>query len=160
MASLHSNKKQTNKWFSSDSQITSYLNLSRFNLKTERVAKKKQKKNNDFFSLSIMIAAQNSQEQRSQKLVPSSELLASPVVVVTAKKNLFEAGEAGIQSPSRAPGCKARRTFLIPAALWLCVTLVQCFFDLILSHQMHTFSKSGAIMKDMRGGCGRRWVVF
>lgn len=51
-------------------------------------------------------AVENAQEQRSQKVAPPSELLASPEVIVAAKKNLFEAGEAGIQSPSRPPGCK------------------------------------------------------
>lgn len=64
-----------------------------------------------------MFAVQNSQEQRSQKVAPPSELLASPEVIVTAKKNLFESGEARIQSPSRPPSCKARRTFLFPVAL-------------------------------------------
>lgn len=68
-------------------------------------------------SSSSVFATQNAQEQRSQKVAPPSELLASPEVIVTAKKNLFEAGEAGIQSPSRPPGCKARRTFLLPVAL-------------------------------------------
>lgn len=49
-------------------------------------------------------AVETSQEQRSQKAVPPSDLAASPEV--TAKKNRFEAGEGGIQGPSRPPGCK------------------------------------------------------
>lgn len=61
--------------------------------------------------------------------MPPSELLASPEVMVTAKKSLFEAGEAAIQSPSRPSGCKARRTFLLPVAVWHQVTFVLCSID-------------------------------
>lgn len=84
-----------------------------------------------------MLAVQNSQEQRSQKLAPPSDLLASPEVMVTAKKSLFEAGEAGIQSPSRLSGCKARRSFLLSVALCRQITFVLCFFDLKLVYQLN-----------------------
>lgn len=86
-----------------------------------------------------MSPVQNSQEQRSQKLAPPSELLASPEVMVTAKKSLFEAGEAGTQSPSRPSGCKARRTFRLPEALWRQITFVLCSFDLKLGYQLNFY---------------------